>query len=92
MGKTYSAVAKSSSICLILTYAAMNHWYLNIFDVKTAFLNSDLTEEVYCQQILHFSELDKETVLRFCKALYGLRQAGNAWYHMLKLVLEKFGL
>ena len=92
VGETYSAVAKSSSIRLILAYASTHHWYLNTFDVKTAFLNADLTEEVYCRQVPHFPEPDKNTVLRLRKALYGPRQAGNAWYHTLKPVLEKFGL
>ena len=36
--------------------------------------------------------MDKDTVLRLHKALYGLHQVGNVWYHTFKLVLEKFGL
>lgn len=92
VGETYSAVAKSTSIRLILAYATANHWFLNMFNMKTAFLNAELSEEVYCQQIPHFLEMDKETVLHLQKALYGPCQAGNAWYHTLKPILEKFGL
>ena len=47
VGETYSAVAKSTSIRLVLSYAAAHRWFLNMFDVKTAFLNADLKEEVY---------------------------------------------
>ena len=85
-------MAKLTSIRLIISYAAAHHWYLNTFDVKTAFLNADLREEVYCRQIPHFPEAHKDTVLQLCKALYGLRQVGNAWYNTLRPVLESFGL
>lgn len=92
VGETYSAVAKSTSIRLVLSYVAAHHWFFNTFDVKTAFLNADLKEEVYCHQVPHFPESHQDTILRLRKALYGLRQAGNAWYNTLQPVLEKFGL
>ena len=85
-------VAQSNSIRIIFAYAASRRWYIHTFDIKTAFLNVDLNEEVYCSQIPHFPEMDKDTVPRLHKALYGLRQAGNVWYHTFKLVLEKFSL
>ena len=91
-GKTYSAIAHTNSICIIFVYAASQCWYIYTFNVKTAFLNANLHEEVYCTQIPHFPEPDKGTILWLCKALYSLCQAGNAWYHTFRPVLEKFGL
>ena len=91
-GDTYSTVACTNSICIIFASAASQCWYMYTFDVKTAFLNADLHEEVYCTQIPHFPEPDKDTILQLHKALYDLSQAGNAWYHTFQLVLEKFGL
>jgi hypothetical protein len=49
-------------------------------DVKSAFFNSDLKEDVYVHQQSGFAIPDKKgKVLRMCKTLYGLRQALRAW-------------
>jgi hypothetical protein len=51
-------------------------WPINHMDVKSAFLNGDLQEEVYITQPLGFTMSgDKEKVLRLLKALYRLHQA-----------------
>ena len=71
-GETYSAIVKATSIRIILAYATFHHWFIFTFDVKTVFLNALLEEEVYCTQIPHFPDLDRDTILRLWKALYGL--------------------
>ena len=48
-------------------------------DVKCAFLNGDLTEEIYMQQPQRFST-NPSLVCRLRKSLYGLKQAPGAWY------------
>ena len=48
-------------------------------DVKCAFLNGDLTEEIYMQQPQFFAT-NPSLVCRFRKSLYGLKQAPRAWY------------
>jgi hypothetical protein len=61
-------------------------------DVKSAFLNGDLKEEVYVHQPPGFAIPDKEgKVLRLCKALYGLRQAPRAWNAKLDFTLRMMG-
>jgi hypothetical protein len=61
-------------------------------DVKSAFLNSDLKEEVYVHQSPGFVIPDKEgKVLRLRKALYGLRQTPRAWNAKLDSTLRRMG-
>jgi hypothetical protein len=62
-------------------------------DVKLAFLNGDLKEEVYVHQPPEFVIPGKEgKVLRLCKALYGLRQAPRAWNAKLDSTLKGMGI
>nr|GEZ93704.1 retrovirus-related Pol polyprotein from transposon TNT 1-94 [Tanacetum cinerariifolium] len=57
-------------------------------DVKTAFLNGNLREEVYVSQPDGFVDSDNPNhVYKPKKALYGLKQAPRAWYDMLSLFL-----
>jgi hypothetical protein len=61
-------------------------------DVKSAFLNDDLKEEVYVHQLPGFAIPDKEgKVLRLRKTLYGLRQAPRACNAKLDSTLQKMG-
>ncbi|GKG38101.1 retrovirus-related pol polyprotein from transposon TNT 1-94, partial [Tanacetum coccineum] len=57
-------------------------------DVKTAFLNGDLQEEVFVSQPAGFEDQDNPTyVYRLKKALYGLKQAPRVWYDTLSKFL-----
>nr|GFD58420.1 copia protein [Tanacetum cinerariifolium] len=57
-------------------------------DVKTAFLNGNLREEVYVSQPDGFVDSDNPNhVYKLKKALYGLKQAPRAWYNMLSSFL-----
>ena len=67
-------------------------------DVKTAFLNGDLKENVFMSQPKGFVVKAKEKkVCKRVKSLYGLKQAPRSWYeqlteHILKLNFEHFDL
>jgi hypothetical protein len=64
---------------VLLTLAAQEGWRVHHMDVKSAFLNGDLKEEVYVRQPVGFVIAGQEgKVLRLRKAMYGLRQAPRA--------------
>jgi Reverse transcriptase (RNA-dependent DNA polymerase) len=68
------------TIRLLISQAARNEWPIHQMDVKSAFLNGVLEEEVYVEQPLGYMKLGKDhKVLRLKKALYGLNQAPRAW-------------
>jgi hypothetical protein len=72
------------SVRLLFALAALEGWRVHHMDVKSAFLNDDLKEEVYVHQPPGFAIPGKEgKVLCLCKALYGLRQA--PWVSNAKL-------
>jgi hypothetical protein len=88
----FAPVAWMESMRLLLALAAQEVWRVHHIDVKSAFLNGDLKEEVYVHQPAGFAIPDKEgKVLRLRKALYGLRQAPRAWNAKLDSTLRRMG-
>ncbi|KAK1686022.1 hypothetical protein QYE76_046870 [Lolium multiflorum] len=82
-GETFAPVARLESICILLAYAAHHGFKLQQMDVKSAFLNGPLHEEVYVKQPPGFEDPHfLEHVLKLNKALYGLKQAPRAWFEM----------
>ncbi|KAF0889131.1 hypothetical protein E2562_022144, partial [Oryza meyeriana var. granulata] len=74
--EVFAPVARIESVRLLLALAAQEGWPVHHMDVKSAFLNGELIEEVYVRQPPGFTVAGHEDkVLRLDKALYGLRQA-----------------
>ena len=85
--ETFAPVAKFTSIRALLAFAAERDLDLQQMDVKTAFLNGELEEEVYMRQPEGFAEGGKEhLVCKLRKSLYGLKQSPRAW----NTVIDKF--
>ena len=67
-------------------------WKLHQMDVKAAFLNGIIAEEVYIEQPKGFVVHGKEShVCKLKKALYGLKQAPRAWYGQIDGFLVSLG-
>ena len=90
--EVFAPVARLDSVRALAAVAAHEGWELHHLDVKSAFLNGELTEEVYVAQPPGFSIAGRERqVLRLHKALYGLRQAPRAWNAKLDRTLVALG-
>ncbi|GJY75571.1 retrovirus-related pol polyprotein from transposon TNT 1-94 [Tanacetum coccineum] len=86
--ETYAPVARLESIRILLAYACAHDFKLFQMDVKSAFLNGFINEEVYVAQPPGFVDFEKPNhVFKLKKALYGLKQAPKAWYDRLKAFL-----
>ncbi|KAK1422305.1 hypothetical protein QVD17_25324 [Tagetes erecta] len=85
---TYSPVTRITSIRLVLAIAALRNLEVHQMDVKTAFLNGDLEEEIYMEQPEGFSAPGQEgKVCRLVKSLYGLKQAPKQWHQKFDNVM-----
>jgi hypothetical protein len=90
--EVFAPVAILDTVKLILALAANRGWKVHHLDVKTAFLNGELEEDVYVAQPEGFAVKGKEQcVLKLSKALYGLKQAPRAWNIKLDKSLRKLG-
>jgi hypothetical protein len=90
--EVFAPVARIETVRLLLALAAQEGWPVHHMDVKSAFLNGELVEEVYVRQPPGFVAAgQEEKVLHLDKALYGLRQAPRAWNAKLDESLVALG-
>ena len=89
---TYANVADIDTIRLLLAMACFYDWECDTVDIVTAFLNRDLEEEVYMDQIEGFEEDPTgKKVCMLLKSLYRLKQALQAWQQSFYKHLRKLG-
>lgn len=91
--ETFACIARMETIRILIAFAAHMEFKLFQMDVKSAFLNGHLKEEVYVKQSPGFEDADLPNhVLKLYKALYGLKQAPRDWYERLSkfLLANKF--
>ena len=90
--KTFASVARLESIRILLVIANHLNFKLYQMDVKSAFLNGMLQEEVYVEQLKGFVDPHRpDDVYKLKRALYGLKQAPRAWYDRLIAYLTEHG-
>nr|GEW07535.1 Gag-Pol polyprotein [Tanacetum cinerariifolium] len=90
--ESFALVARLEAVRIFIAYAAHKSFPIYQMDVKTAFLNGPLKEEVYVAQPDGFVDPDHpEKIYRLRKALYGLKQAPMAWYDELSKFLTSKG-
>nr|GEY48126.1 retrovirus-related Pol polyprotein from transposon TNT 1-94 [Tanacetum cinerariifolium] len=86
--ESFAPVARIEAIHIFIANATSKNMTIYQIDVKTAFLNGELKEEVYVSQPEGFVDPDHPThVYRLKKAMYGLKQAPRAWYDTLSRFL-----
>ncbi|RVW64595.1 Retrovirus-related Pol polyprotein from transposon TNT 1-94 [Vitis vinifera] len=90
--ETFSPVSKKDSLHIILALVAHFDFELQQMNVKTAFLNGELEEEVYMKQPEGFPSSDGEQLAcKLKKSIYGLKQASCQWIwvrHLMSLALR----
>jgi hypothetical protein len=85
MGGTFTPVARLEAIMILLTFAVSKRFKLYQMDVKNAFLNGVILEEVYVRQSPGFENPKyPNRVYKLSKAFYGLKQVPRAWYARIK--------
>ncbi|RVW98977.1 Retrovirus-related Pol polyprotein from transposon TNT 1-94 [Vitis vinifera] len=88
----FAPVAKLNTIRILLSLAVNQDCCLQQLDIKNAFLNGDLEEEVYMEIPLGFEEsMVKNQVCKLQKSLYGLKQSPRAWFDRFTKAVLKLG-
>jgi len=88
--KTFAPVTRHQTLRTLLTLANRYRWHIHQMDVKSAFLNRDLENEIF-MKIPPGVEAKEGQVWLLHKVLYGLKQASREWYLKLKGQLEELG-
>ena len=90
--ETFAPVARLEAIRMLLAFACHKNFILYQMDVKSAFLNSFINEEVYVEQPPGFESFNfPNHVFKLKKAIYGLKQTPRAWYERLSKFLISSG-
>ena len=78
--EVFSPVARCNSIRSLLAVANVCDWEIHQMDVKTAFLQGDLEEEIYMKQPDGYIDEERpDHVYKLKKCIYGLKQAARCW-------------
>lgn len=87
--EVFAPVARSATFRILMSVAGVNNYHVKQFDVKTAFLNGDIEEEIYMRQPPGFE--NGTNVCKLKKSLYGLKQAARAWNKVYHEAVIGFG-
>ena len=88
--ETYAPVTCYGTIWTLLALVPRHQWHIYQMDAKVAFLNSDLSEEIYMKTPSGSNTYDG-FVWQLNHTLYGLKQASQEWYKKIHIELESLG-
>ncbi|GJZ60488.1 retrovirus-related pol polyprotein from transposon TNT 1-94, partial [Tanacetum coccineum] len=87
--ESFAPVAKIEAIRIFITYVTHKNMTIHQMDIKMAFLNGKLKEEIYISQLEGFVDQDNPShMYKLKKALCGLKQAPRAWYDICQAFLS----
>ncbi|PKI58225.1 hypothetical protein CRG98_021396 [Punica granatum] len=89
--ETFSLVAMLKSIRIMLAVATHYDYDVWQMDVKTAFLNGYIEEEIFMDQPKGFESKDKSKVCKLKRSIYGLKQASRSWNRRFDEAVKSFG-
>uniref|UniRef100_A0A5S6QQU2 Integrase catalytic domain-containing protein n=1 Tax=Trichuris muris TaxID=70415 RepID=A0A5S6QQU2_TRIMR len=90
--ETFAPVVRHETVRVLFTVAAARRLHVRHLDVKCAYLNGELEEEIYMEQPQGFVVPGKESkVLRLKKSIYGLKQSARCWNRKATEALSKLG-
>lgn len=90
--EVFAPVTKYASFRSLMAIAATKDFEMRHLDIKTAFLNGDVEEEIYIEPPPGYNDAGPGYAYRLRKALYGLKQAPRAWHTKLDAELTGMGL
>ena len=91
--ETFSPTIKYDNLRIILALVAALDLHIRQFDIKMAFLNGGIQEEMNMDQVEGYVDPKwVEVVCKLLRALYGLRQSNRAWTKKMEALLKSFGL
>lgn len=77
------------SVRILLVIAAQENLDIGQFDIKTAFINGNLDEEIYMQIPEGLKVRDKHMICKLCRSLYGLKQSARCWNERFDTFLKQ---
>ena len=89
--ETFSPVAMLKSIRILLAIAAHYDYEVWHMDVKTAFLNDYVEEDIFMEQPKGFESEESSKVCKLHRSIYGLKQASRSWSHRFDEAISSYG-
>lgn len=90
--QVFTPITGHDTIQLVISLATKNDWFIHQLDIKSIFLHGELSEQVYVDQPLGYTQKGEEhKVYHLQKVLYGPKQVHKAWYNRIGNYFLKVG-